>query len=92
MRAVLLGLLVLLAACAPEAEDAPAATAARLEPELDTFTIGNGEIRADMLAEFEARGIQYWINEDNSISVLAADGERVDQVVYYVRGLYAARN
>ncbi len=57
-----------------------------------SFTMGNKEIRQDILNALTEQGIEYWINADGSVGFFAANIEAVDAIGFNAIGAYAARN
>ena len=72
----------------------PTNTGAELEtdPEVDSFTVRNTEIRQDIIDELITRNIEYWINEDDSIGFNSKDAKQIDAIGFEAIGAYAARN
>tara|TARA_B100001996_G_C18366888_1_gene480064 strand:- start:342 stop:611 length:270 start_codon:yes stop_codon:yes gene_type:complete len=72
----------------------PPNTGAKLEtnPEVESFTVRNTEIRQDIINELIARNIEYWINEDDSIGFNSKDAKQIDAIGFEAIGAYAARN
>lgn len=61
-------------------------------PETNSFNMRNREIREEMLAEFTANNIEYWINDDGSIGYNTVDGEAIDRIGNLIRAEYIHRN
>lgn len=57
-----------------------------------SFTMGNREIRQDIITALDEQNIEHWLNEDNSVGFYAADAEAVDAIGFNAIGAYAARN
>lgn len=92
----LLPILALLAACDYRGEEVvPEPVPANAEvvaPTTGSFNLRNGEIREEMLAEFDKAGVHYWINDDNSIGYNLVDGEVIDEIGNSVIREYITRN
>ncbi len=90
---VLVCCLGLVAACGEVTAPLPEQQVAAEDIETrSSFNIGHAEIRHDTLVAMEEAGIEFWINEDNSIGYFLADGKAIDNVYANARGAYAARN
>ena len=61
------------------------------ENAIDSFRMGNAEIRQDIINALIADGIEHWENDDGSIGFYVKDTERVDAIGYFAIGAYAAR-
>lgn len=84
---------VLLTGCDFNAEVVdPREVISESEETIGSFRMGNGEIREEMLAELEKRDIQHWLNDDNTISYLLADGEIIDTIGNEIILAYIRRN
>ncbi|MDD9890873.1 MAG: hypothetical protein OXU30_11090 [Gammaproteobacteria bacterium] len=58
---------------------------------VDSFRMGNAEIRQDIINALIEEGIEHWENEDGSIGFYSKDTERVDAIGFFAIGAYAAR-
>lgn len=86
----LLGMLV---ACSEGSEqDTAQPSLAEAATTRSSFNIRHAEIRHDTLVALEQEGIEFWINDDNSIGYYLADGKAIDNVYANAVGAYAARN
>lgn len=94
LRALLLAVLVLaLSNCEPEqVAMQPEVVSAPVDEFASSFRARNAEIRTDLIAELTKREIPHRLNEDGSIGYRQVDGKAIDEVYYWVVGLYAARN
>ena len=61
------------------------------ENAIDSFRMGNAEIRQDIINALIADGIEHWENDDGSIGFYVKDTERDDAIGYFAIGAYAAR-
>jgi hypothetical protein len=60
--------------------------------DIDSFRIGNKEIRDEVIALFQENSIQHTVNDDNSISYHLDDGDQIDRIYTEVRLAYIRRN
>ncbi len=60
--------------------------------ETDSFRIGNKEIRDEMLDLFDKNNIQYTLSDNNLITILLIDGDKVDKIYTDVRLAYIRAN
>ena len=54
----------------------------------DSFVMRNPEIREDLLQQLEIHGIEYWINNDESIGFYVRDTKDVDRLANEAIGVY----
>lgn len=58
---------------------------------IDSFRMGNAEIRQDIINALITDGIEHWENDDGSIGFYVKDAEKIDAIGYFAIGAYAAR-
>jgi hypothetical protein len=79
--------------CSPERPTGIQPPAPNIAPDTrSSFTMGNKEIRQDILNALTKQGIEHWINADGSVGFYAVDTEAVDAIGFNAIGAYAARN
>ena len=61
------------------------------ENAIDSFRMGNAEIRQDIINALITDGIEHWENDDGSIGFYVKDAEKIDAIGYFAIGAYAAR-
>ena len=66
-------------------------TIAKDKNAIDSFRMGNAEIRQDIINALITDGIEHWENDDGSIGFYVKDTEKIDAIGYFAIGAYAAR-
>ena len=60
-----------------------------LDPQaMDSFVMRNPEIREDLLQQLDIHGVEYWINNDESIGFYVRDTKEVDRIANEAIGVY----
>ena len=60
-----------------------------LDPQaMDSFVMRNPEIREDLLQQLGIHGVEYWINNDESIGFYVRDTKEVDRIANEAIGVY----
>ena len=89
VHASLLLATLLLTSCVEEVESV--SQLAIPEPDLqamDSFVMRNPEIREDLLQQLDIHGVEYWINNDESIGFYVRDTKEVDRIANEAIGVY----
>ena len=89
LRAPLLILILLLTSCVEEAGSVSQLAGPKADPQAkDSFVMRNPEIREDLLEQLDIHGVEYWINNDESIGFYVRDTKEVDRLANEAIGVY----
>ena len=88
VHALLLATL-LLTSCVEEPGSVSQLAIPELDPQaMDSFVMRNPEIREDLLQQLDIHGVEYWINNDESIGFYVRDTKEVDRIANEAIGVY----
>ena len=89
VHAPLLLATLLLTSCVEEAGSVSQLAIPELDPQaMDFFVMRNPEIREDLLQQLDIHGVEYWINNDESIGFYVRDTKEVDRIANEAIGVY----
>ena len=89
LRAPLLLAILLLTSCVEDSASMSAPDIPEPDPlAWDSFVMRNPEIREDLRQQLEIHGIEYWINNDESIGFYVRDTKEVDRLANEAIGVY----
>ena len=89
MHAPLLLATLLLTSCVEEPGPVSQLAIPELDPQaMDSFVMRNPEIREDLLQQLDIHGVEYWINNDESIGFYVRDTKEVDRIANEAIGVY----
>jgi len=73
--------MLLLSNCKPQNIETQQAIEEAVDPmATDFFFMRNPEIREDLLEQLGIHGLEYWINEDDSIGFYVKDTKEIDRI------------
>ena len=89
VHAPLLLATLLLTACVEDAGSVSQFAIPDPDPQaMDSFVMRNPEIREDLLQQLNIHGVEYWINNDESIGFYVRDTREVDRIANEAIGVY----
>ena len=89
VHAPLLLATLLLTSCVEEPGSVSQLAIPELDPQaMDSFVMRNPEIREDLLQQLDIHGVEYWINNDESIGFYVRDTKEVDRIANEAIGVY----
>ena len=80
---------LILTSCVEEAGSVSQLAGPKADPQAkDSFVMRNPEIREDLLEQLDIHGVEYWINNDESIGFYVRDTKEVDRLANEAIGVY----
>ena len=72
---------LVLISCEPQESAAPEVVEEVVDPmATDSFVMRNPAIREDLLEQLTLHGVEYWVNDDESIGFFVRDTKEVDRI------------